>query len=65
MDVDWELNMDLRVNEYIVTTIGTHIKYDDDILFDPVKDTDGNVIDEGEPRLQFKQLLGLGISYNF
>ena len=65
IDVDWELNMDLRVNEYIVTTIGTHLIYDDDILFDPVKDANGLVIDPGEPRIQFKQSLGVGISYNF
>ncbi len=65
IDVDWELNMDLRVNEFIVTTIGTHLIYDDDILFDPVKDADGIVIDPGEPRIQFKQLLGVGVSYNF
>jgi len=65
VDVDWELNMDLRVNEYIVTTLGTHIIYDDDILFDPISDADRNVIDPGEPKIQFKQLLGVGVSYNF
>ena len=65
IDVDWELNMDLRVNEFIVTTVGTHLIYDDDILFNPVKNADGLVIDPGEPKIQFKQLLGIGVSYNF
>ena len=65
IDVDWELNMDLRVNEFIVTTIGTHLIYDDDILFGEVKDANGLVADPGEPRIQFKQLLGVGVSYNF
>ncbi len=65
VDVDWELNMDFRVNEYIVTTLGTHVIYDDDILFDPISDADGNVVDPGEPKIQFKQLLGVGVSYNF
>ncbi len=65
VDVDWELNVDLRVNEYIVTTVGAHVIYDDDILFDAVKDDEGNIIDPGEPRLQLKQLLGVGVSYNF
>ncbi|MGB5553048.1 MAG: hypothetical protein WBM83_00215, partial [Flavobacteriaceae bacterium] len=65
IDVDWELDINLRVNKYIVTTLSTHILYDDDILFDAVKNDAGLVIDEGRPKLQFKQLLGVGVAYNF
>ncbi len=65
VDVDWELNLDLRVNEYIKANIGTHIIYDDDILFDEIKADDGSILDPGKPRIQFKQLLGIGIAYNF
>ncbi|SHI56051.1 DUF3078 domain-containing protein [Pseudozobellia thermophila] len=65
IDVDWELNIDLRVNKYILTSIGTQIIYDDDILFDEQKNDEGLVIDEGHPRIQFKQLLGVGVSYEF
>lgn len=65
IDVDWELNINLQVNKYIVTNLGTHIIYDDDILFDAVKDDAGVVIDEGRPKLQFKQVLGVGVAYNF
>ncbi len=65
IDVDWELNLDLRVNEFIVTTIGTHLIYDDDILFDPIKNDAGIVVNDGVPKIQFKQLLGVGVSYNF
>jgi len=65
IDIDWELNVNLKVNKYIVTNLGTHIIYDDDILFDPVKNDAGVVINEGRPKLQFKQVLGVGIAYNF
>ena len=65
IDVDWELNIDLQVNKYIVTTIGTHVIYDDDILFDEQKNAAGLVTDPGETRIQFKQLLGVGVSYAF
>lgn len=65
VDIDWELNLDLKVNEYIKANIGTHIIYDDDILFDEIKADDGSILDPGEPRIQFKQLLGIGIAYNF
>lgn len=65
IDIDWELNVNLKVNKYIVTNLGTHIIYDDDILFDPIKNDAGVVISEGRPKLQFKQLLGVGVAYNF
>lgn len=65
IDVDWELNVNLQVNKYIVTNLGTHIIYDDDILFDPIKNDAGLVINEGKPKLQFKQILGVGVAYNF
>jgi hypothetical protein len=65
IDVDWELNINLKVNKYIVTSLGTHIIYDDDILFDRVLNDAGLVIEEGRPKLQFKQLLGVGVAYNF
>ncbi len=64
VDVDWELNFNLIVNKYIKANIGTHILYDDDILFDEIVENDV-VISEGVPRIQFKQLLGVGISYDF
>ncbi|MEX0290912.1 MAG: DUF3078 domain-containing protein [Flavobacteriaceae bacterium] len=65
VDIDWELNFDLTVNEYIKATIGTHMIYDDDILFDELKADDGTVLDPGEPRIQFKQTLGIGLAYSF
>ncbi len=65
IDVDWELNLNLKVNKSINTSIGTHIIYDDDILFDRVVDTNGVVLDQGRPKLQFKQALGVGVTYEF
>ena len=65
VDIDWELNITLTVNEFMKTTIGTHLIYDDDILFDEQKAADGTVMDDGKPRIQFKQLLGVGIAYSF
>jgi hypothetical protein len=65
VDIDWELNFNLIVNKYINATIGTHIIFDDDILFNEIKDAAGIVIDQGEQRIQFKQLLGVGVAYDF
>ena len=65
VDLDWELNLNLKVNKFITTNIGTHMIYDDDILFDRILDANGIVTNPGEPKLQFKQTLGVGISYEF
>lgn len=65
IDIDWELNFNLIVNKHINANIGTHLIYDDDILFDEVKDANGIVVDQGVQRIQFKQLLGVGVAYDF
>jgi hypothetical protein len=65
VDVDWELNLKMRVNKYILTTLGTHIIYDDDILFDEVQNDAGIVVDPGIPKIQFKQVLGVGVAVDF
>ncbi|CAM4087209.1 DUF3078 domain-containing protein [Zobellia nedashkovskayae] len=65
IDIDWELNFDLKVNKYVLTTIGTHIIYDDDIRFDEELNANGSVLNPGKTRIQFKQLLGVGVSYIF
>jgi hypothetical protein len=55
IDFDWELRFDLKVNKYVKANIGTHILYDDD-----VKDKEAD-----SPKIQLKQLLGVGLSYSF
>ena len=65
IDIDWELNFNLKVNQFISANIGTHLIYDDDIKFDPQRAANGTIISEGIPKTQFKQLLGLGVVYEF
>lgn len=64
IDIDWELTVDLKVNEYVRANVGSHLKYDDDIKFKQDRDGDGKLETEG-PRVQFKQLLGVGVIYEF
>ena len=56
VDIDWELNIGLKVNEHLRTEIGTHLIYDDDILFDPEVDNDGNQISNGVQTVKFSVL---------
>lgn len=65
IDVDWQLTTKFTVNEYISATLLIHFIYDDDIKFDRQVGDNGIVIDPGTPRLQFRQQLGIGITYNF
>jgi len=55
IDLDWELKLQLKVNKYVKANIGTHIIYDDDIHEEK----------SGTPKVQLKQLLGIGLSYDF
>lgn len=55
IDLDWELKLQLKVNKYVKANIGTHIIYDDDIHEEK----------SGTPKIQLKQLLGVGLSYDF
>jgi len=65
IDLDWELNFTFIVNEHINASLGTQIIYDDDILFDRTLADDGSILNSGRPKLQFRQQLGVGLSYNF
>lgn len=65
IDVDWELTLNMKVNKFISTSLGTQMIYDDDILFDVVKNDNGTIINPGVPKIQFKQVLGVGILYGF
>ena len=60
VDVNWENVLGLKVNDYITATVHTNLIYDDDIK---QLDSNGTVI--GGPRVQFKEMIGVGLSYKF
>ena len=64
LSLGWELNVNLRVNQYVQANVGSHIKYDDDVKIKVDKDGDGT-LETGGPKIQFKQLLGVGVVYQF
>lgn len=63
IDVDWQLRIDFVVNEYVKANIGTHLIYDDDIKTKEDNDA-GEQITVG-PKIQLKQMLGIGLVYDF
>lgn len=59
IDVNWDVLVSMKINKYLSATLNTTLKYDND-----VKTTNS----EGESRgakIQFKEVLGVGIAYNF
>jgi hypothetical protein len=56
----------MTVNKYITVNIFAHFIYDHDIDVPVYEEQAGEDVQVGVgPRLQVKQTLGLGISYNF
>ncbi|MBA4318818.1 MAG: hypothetical protein C0412_10495 [Flavobacterium sp.] len=60
IDMEWRLNFDLVVNRYVRANIGTHLIYDDDIK--TTEEINGVQVPKG-PKVQLKQVLGVGLVY--
>ena len=64
IDVNWELNFDLTINKHVSANVGTQLIFDDDVKHKEDINNDGT-LDILGPKIQLKQLLGVGFSYNF
>ncbi|EGJ71607.1 hypothetical protein Bcop_1412 [Bacteroides coprosuis DSM 18011] len=60
IDVNWENVINMKVNKFISANIHANLLYDDDI-----KRYDGDGKRLGGARVQFKEMIGVGLSYNF
>jgi hypothetical protein len=60
VDISWEFDWNIKINKWFSSRVYAKLLYDDDIK---IKDsTTGEILG---PRLQFKQMLGVGISLSF
>lgn len=64
IDFDWEINFDLTINKYVTANIGSHFLFDDDVRNKKDIDDDG-ILETIGPKIQLKQVLGVGFLYNF
>ena len=65
--VNWETLLAMKVNKFISANFNTQFIYDDKIKVQFDKNGNG-IIETGEAvgsKIQFKEILGVGISYNF
>jgi len=64
IDVNWDMLLTFKVNDYLAASLLTQLIYDYDIKFG--EDTTGDgVNDTFDTRVQFKELFGLGLTYSF
>lgn len=59
VDVLWDVMINMEINDFLTATINTSLVYDDDIEY---------INEEGMnkgPRIQFKEIVGLGLAYKF
>lgn len=59
VDIDWNLLINMKINKYLNANINTSLKYDDDVK---AINEDGT---KSGPKIQFKEIIGIGIGYNF
>ncbi len=64
VDVNWNLLLSFKVNEYLSASLLTQLIYDYDIKFGEDTTGDGEY-DTFSEKVQFKELFGLGLTYSF
>lgn len=63
-DVDWQLHFNFIVNDFVKASLGSHLMYDNDIkiINENMDDDEKEILGA---RVQWKQLLGVGVSIDF
>jgi len=64
IDINWETLIAFKINKFITFNINNQMIYDDDIIIKIDKNEDG-VIEASGPRLQIKNIIGIGFAYKF
>lgn len=62
IDVEWRLQFDMIVNQYVKANIGSHLIFDDDVK--TTEEINGQKV-ESAAKVQLKESLGIGVVYNF
>lgn len=67
IDVSWDVQINMTINKWLSASVSTNLVYDNDIKFAyDKKDADGNIIGRGKcAKVQFKEVLAIGLQYNF
>lgn len=64
VDINWENLVSMKVNKFISASVSTQLIYDQDVNVPVDRNNDG-INDGSGPRVQFKEVFGIGISTKF
>ena len=64
VDVDWRVDFDFKVNNFVKATLGSHLRYDNDVKTTKPSAIEGE-FDEAGAKIQWKQFLGIGFAVDF
>ena len=59
VDVNWDVLISMKINKVLSATLNMTLKYDNDVK---TFEDDGT---QRGPKVQFKEILGIGLAYNF
>ena len=65
IDVNWEVLLNLKVNKFLSCNLATQLIYDNDIPVPVERNENGVKVMGTGPRVQFKEILSLGLSVKF
>ena len=63
VDINWDLMLNMKINKFLSATVNTTLKYDNDVKTIKIAE-DGTEVKHGA-KVQFKEMLGIGVAYNF
>ena len=64
IDIHWDVLINMKINSYLSANLITNLIYDDDIDIQ-IDNNDDGIVDETGPRVQFKELFGIGLNVKF
>lgn len=64
VDIDWRVDFDFKVNSFVKATLGSHLRYDDDVKTSKPTNV-ADVFDEAGAKIQWQQFLGIGFAVDF
>lgn len=64
IDINWDLLINMKINDYLSANLISNMIYDDDIKIAIDKNKDG-IIESRGPRVQLKEMFGVGLSLKF
>lgn len=64
IDVNWDVLINMKINDFLSANLVTNLIYDDDILI-PIDENEDGVTERMGKRIQFKEMFGIGLNYKF